>query len=80
MKRGDEGDAEFHSSDAEKNLIDPPDPELSRIHAAFAKVSHASGASRYFKVIQDQVDGYNTLDPDGETDFGRILGSRLMHT
>ncbi|KAJ6511282.1 hypothetical protein C8R47DRAFT_1094439 [Mycena vitilis] len=58
--------------------IDPPDPDLIAIHAAFAKVLHLCGAAEYLDDIERQREEGTTLRLDGETDFGDILKTSLM--
>ncbi|KAF9446365.1 hypothetical protein P691DRAFT_188745 [Macrolepiota fuliginosa MF-IS2] len=57
--------------------IDPPDPELLRIHAALAQVLHISGAADYLESVERVCDDYGTLAPTGETDIGLLLSLRL---
>ncbi|KAJ6482150.1 hypothetical protein C8R47DRAFT_1134097 [Mycena vitilis] len=58
--------------------VDPPDPDLIAIHAAFARVLHFCGVAEYFDDIERQREEGTTLRMDGTTDFGAILQAGLM--
>ncbi|KAF9531568.1 hypothetical protein CPB83DRAFT_833263 [Crepidotus variabilis] len=65
---------------ATKPSASPPDPEFLRIHAAFAKVLHLSGAASYYEDVERSAREEGTLRLDGKTDFGLLLRSRLILT
>ncbi|KAJ7629369.1 hypothetical protein DFH06DRAFT_1480366 [Mycena polygramma] len=58
--------------------VDPPDPYLIAIHAAFGRILHHCGVAEYFDDIERQREGGTTLRMDGKTDFGAILQAGLM--
>lgn len=57
--------------------VEVPDPKLFRIHAAFARVLHMSGAAVYFDTFEDDLEENGTLCPGGETDLGLVITTRL---
>ena len=63
-----------HNSDA----VHPPDPELLRIHAAFARVLHMSGVGDYFDNLEEEAGEQDAvISADGRTDIGLLLSNRL---
>lgn len=71
-------EVQFHTSDEKGNPIAPPDPWLLKIHAAFTRVVHASGAADHFEAVERDADDYGTLHPNGETDIELLLEARLV--
>jgi len=63
------------------DLVHPPDPELLRIHTAFARVLHMSGVGDYFDTVQEEAEEQDTvISADGQTDVGLLLSNRLTLT
>ncbi|TFK41559.1 hypothetical protein BDQ12DRAFT_389414 [Crucibulum laeve] len=60
--------------------IDAPDPDLIRVHAAFAKVLHLCGAAEYVDSVERDAEVVGCLRQDGSTDLGVLLMSRLAVT
>ncbi|KAJ7049609.1 hypothetical protein C8F01DRAFT_1182500 [Mycena amicta] len=56
----------------------PPNPEFLRIHAAFAKVLHLSGAVIHLEDLQRDAERMEMLHLDGLADFGQALNSKLV--
>jgi hypothetical protein len=69
-----EVDVEFQTR--EESLVEPPSPDYLKIHAAFAKVLHLSGAAHYIESVERDVEMEGTLRPNGETDFGSYQDPR----
>ncbi len=65
-----EADVEFNTM----SEVDPPNPDFLRIHAAFAKVLHLSGAAGRFEWDDDERE----LDPHRTVDFAQDLSRRLV--
>ena len=61
----------------EESSVEPPNPDFLKVHAAFAKVLHLSGASEYIESIERDAEMEGTLRLNGETDFGSYLRSKL---
>jgi hypothetical protein len=70
-----EVDVEFPTQ--EESSIEPPNPEYLKVHAAFAKVLHLSGAAEYIESVERDAEMEGTLRMDGETDFSSYLQSKL---
>ena len=70
-------DVEF-PAEAE-SMVKPPDPEIIRIHAAFARVLSLSGAIDYFDEVEWSAEQLGGLSTDGTSDLGLLLTSRLAH-
>ncbi|KAF8906930.1 hypothetical protein CPB85DRAFT_1312925 [Mucidula mucida] len=66
-----EADVEFNTM----SEVDPPNPDFLRIHAAFAKVLHLSGAADRFEWDDDDE---RELDPHRTFDFAQDLSRRLV--
>ncbi|KAH9011480.1 hypothetical protein EDB85DRAFT_1117299 [Lactarius pseudohatsudake] len=73
-----EMDAEFPT--LEESSVEPPNPDYLRVHAAFAKVLHLCGAAQYMDGVELDAEMEGTLRPNGETDFGSYLQSKLLDT
>ena len=71
-----EMDVEFRTR--EESSVEPPNPEYLKVHAAFAKVLHLCGAAEYMDSVERNAEMEGTLRPNGETDFGSYLQSRLV--
>ena len=71
-----EMDVEFRTQ--EESSVEPPNPEYLKVHAAFAKVLHLCGAAEYMDSVERNAEMEGTLRPNGETDFGSYLQSRLV--
>ncbi|KAJ7053913.1 hypothetical protein C8F01DRAFT_1165290 [Mycena amicta] len=56
----------------------PPNPEFLRIHAAFAKVLHLSGAGIHLEDLQRDAERMEMLHLEGLADFGQALNSKLV--
>ena len=69
-------DVEFRTQ--EESSVEPPNPEYLKVHAAFAKVLHLCGATEYMDSVERNAEMEGTLHPNGETDFGSYLQSRLV--
>jgi hypothetical protein len=72
-----EVDVEFRTRE-EDRLIEPPNPEYLKVHAAFAKVLHLCGAAEYIESVERDAEMEGTLRLNGETDFASYLQSRLV--
>ena len=70
-----EVDVEFPT--LEESTIEPPNPAYLKVHAAFAKVLHLSGAAEYVEKVERDADMEGTLRLDGRTDFGSYLQSKI---
>ena len=70
-------DVEF-PAEAE-SMVKPPDPEIIRIHAAFARVLSPSGAIDYFDKVEWSAKQLGGLSTDGTSDLGLLLTGRLAH-
>ncbi|CAK5276762.1 unnamed protein product [Mycena citricolor] len=57
--------------------IDPPNPQLLEIHAAFSRVLNLCGAAEYFDGVEQDAESGMTLRMDGTTDLGSLLLCRL---
>ncbi|KZT25007.1 hypothetical protein NEOLEDRAFT_1148264 [Neolentinus lepideus HHB14362 ss-1] len=57
--------------------IDPPSAKLLAVHAALAKVLHASSVMKYFDKVISNMEGSTVLDSNGGSDIGLFLCSRL---
>ncbi|KAF9482406.1 hypothetical protein BDN70DRAFT_991193 [Pholiota conissans] len=57
--------------------IDPPDPEFIKIHAAFAKVVHLSGAAEYLERLEEEAEANEDLFLEDKIDFSACLASKL---
>lgn len=53
--------------------IDLPDPAILAIHAAFARVFHASGAAEYIDSIWRDMGNTRVLSSDGSTDVSSLI-------
>jgi len=53
--------------------IDLPDPQILKIHAAFCRVFHASGAAEFFDRIWRDMDITRVLSNDGSTNISALL-------
>lgn len=53
--------------DHDNEHIDLPDPEISALHTAFARVFYASGAGEYIDLIWRDMDTTRVLSTDGST-------------
>ncbi|KAH8993395.1 hypothetical protein EDB92DRAFT_398703 [Lactarius akahatsu] len=73
-----EEDVEFPT--LEESSVEPPNPDYLRVHAAFAKVLHLCGAAQYMDSVELDAEMEGTLRPNGETDFGSYLQSKLLDT
>ena len=62
----------------EESSIEPPNPEYLKVHASLARVLHICGASEYIESVEKDAEMEGTLRPNGETDFGSYLQSRLV--
>jgi hypothetical protein len=71
----DEVDVEFPT--LEESTVEPPNPTYLKVHAAFAKVLHLSGAAEYIEKVERDAEMEGTLRLDGETDFGSYLQSKI---
>ena len=71
-----EVDVEFRTR--EESSIEPPNPQYLKVHAAFAKVLHISGAAEYVESIERDAEMEGTLRLNGETDFGSYLRSKFV--
>ncbi len=70
-----EEDVEFPT--LEESSVEPPNPDYLRVHAAFAKVLHLSGAAKYMESVERDAEMEGTLHLNGETDFGSYLQSKV---
>ena len=70
-----EVDVEFPT--LEESTVEPPNPAYLKVHAAFAKVLHLSGAAEYIEKVERDAEMEGTLRPDGKTDFGSYLQSKI---
>ena len=61
----------------EESSVEPPNPDYLKVHAAFAKVLHLSGAAEYIESVEREAEMNGTLRMNGETDFGSYLRSKL---
>ncbi|KAH9026718.1 hypothetical protein EDB83DRAFT_1926692 [Lactarius deliciosus] len=73
-----EEDVEFPT--LEESSVEPPNPDYLKVHAAFAKVLHLCGAAQYMDGVELDAEMEGTLRPNGETDFGSYLQSKLLDT
>ena len=71
-----EVDVEFRTQ--EESSIEPPNPQYLKVHAAFAKVLHISGAAEYVESIERDAEMEGTLRLNCETDFGSYLRSKFV--
>ncbi|KAF9028875.1 hypothetical protein BDZ89DRAFT_743398 [Hymenopellis radicata] len=70
-----EADVEFPTLDA--SGIDPPNPEYLRIHAAFAKVLHLSGAADVMDQVERDTERGIPLHMHPTYDFAQDVSRRL---
>ena len=56
-------------------MIKPPDPEIIRIHAAFARVLSLSGAIDYFDKVELSAEKLGELSTNGTSDLELLLTS-----
>lgn len=70
-----EVDVEFPT--LEESNVEPPNPAYLKVHAAFAKILHLSGAAEYIESVERDVEMEDTLRPDGRTDFASYLRSKI---
>ena len=68
-------DVEFLAS--AESMVKPPDPEIIRIHAAFARVLSLSGAIDYFDKVELSAKQLGGLSTDGTSDLELLLTGRL---
>ena len=68
-------DVEFLAS--AKSMVKPPDPEIIRIHAAFAHVLSLSGVIDYFDKVELSTEQLGGLSTDGTSDLELLLTGRL---
>ncbi|KAL9708594.1 hypothetical protein Ac2012v2_008139 [Leucoagaricus gongylophorus] len=68
-------DVEFLAS--AESMVKPPDPEIIRIHAAFARVLSLSGAIDYFDKVELSAEQLGGLSTDGTSDLELLLTGRL---
>jgi hypothetical protein len=71
----DEVDVEFPT--LEESTVEPPNPAYLKVHAAFAKVLHLSGAAQYIGRVERDAEMEGTLRLDGKTDFASYLQSKI---
>jgi hypothetical protein len=71
-----EVDVEFPT--LEVSTVEPPNPVYLKVHAAFAKVLHLSGAAEYIDSVERDAEMEGTLRLNGETDFASYLRSKLV--
>jgi hypothetical protein len=57
--------------------IEPPNPEFLKIHAAFAKVLHISGAAEFMERLKKDEEREVSLFMHPTNDFAMVLGCRL---
>ncbi|KAN0133015.1 hypothetical protein V8E53_009188 [Lactarius tabidus] len=76
--RSNEVDVEFPT--LEESTVEPPNPAYLKVHAAFAKVLHLSGAAQYIERVERDAEMEGTLRLDGKTDFASYLQSKIMVT
>jgi len=60
-------------------MVKPPDPEIIRIHAAFAHVLSPSGAMDYFDRVEWSAKQLGGLSTDGTSDLWLLLTGRLCY-
>lgn len=63
-------DVEFR---ADASGVDPPNPELLKIHASLAQVLHLSGAAKYVKSLQKDTEDGAPLPTNPTEDFATRL-------
>jgi len=68
-------DVEFLAS--AESMVKPPDPEIIRIHAAFARVLSLSGAIDYFDKVELSAEQLGGLPTDGTSDLELLLTGQL---
>jgi hypothetical protein len=73
----DEVDVEFPT--LEESNVEPPNPAYLKVHAAFAKVLHLSGAAQYIESVERNAEMEGTLRLDGKTDFASYLQSKIAY-
>jgi hypothetical protein len=76
LSNGDtSADVEFPTK--EVSGIEPPNPDFLRVHAAFAKVLHISGAAEFMDRLETDGERPVPLFMHPTNDFGLILDHRL---
>ena len=58
-------------------MIKPPDPEIIRIYAAFARILSLSGAIDYFDKVELSAEKLGGLSTNGTSDLELLLTSQL---
>lgn len=71
-------DHSFDPSRPHEASIPLPDCEILALHAAFARVLHASGAAEYFDEAWHDPEVIRVLARDGSSDLGAVLSSLAL--
>jgi hypothetical protein len=69
---------EIHISSTDPTRLEPPLPELLRLHAACAKVAHASGMAEVIDNWLDDLKRFKVLSEDGSKESFNILKDALL--